>query len=65
MNNEEPIAEVKKLRNGIRKHRDSTGHDLCWYPPSCEAFCRKRRTPSRLYRNGPSLWKAVCDIGSR
>ena len=27
------IAEVKKLRTGIRAHRDSSGHDLCWHHP--------------------------------
>ncbi len=27
------IAEVKRLRAGIRRHRDSSGHDLCWYHP--------------------------------
>jgi hypothetical protein len=27
------IAEIKKLRSGIRTHRDSTGHDLCWHHP--------------------------------
>jgi hypothetical protein len=27
------IAEVKKLRAGIRKHRDSTTHELCWHHP--------------------------------
>ncbi|WFP60812.1 MULTISPECIES: hypothetical protein [unclassified Mesorhizobium] len=27
------IAEVKKLRAGIRAHRDATGHDLCWHHP--------------------------------
>lgn len=26
-------AEVKRLRAGIRAHRDSTGHDLCWHHP--------------------------------
>lgn len=30
---EELIAEVMKLRNGIREHRNSTSHDLCWYHP--------------------------------
>ena len=29
----EMIAEVKKLRAGIRRHRDSTGHELCWHHP--------------------------------
>jgi len=30
---EELILEVKKLRGMIRKHRDSSGHNLCWYWP--------------------------------
>ena len=30
---DELIAEVKKLRAGIRRHRDSTGHELCWHHP--------------------------------
>lgn len=29
----ELIAEVKKLRSGIREHRDSTKHELCWHHP--------------------------------
>jgi hypothetical protein len=33
MSRSELIAEVKRLRAGIRAHRDSTGHDLCWYHP--------------------------------
>jgi len=27
------VDEVKRLRAGIREHRDSTGHDLCWHHP--------------------------------
>jgi hypothetical protein len=27
------VAEVKRLRAGIRAHRDSTGHELCWHHP--------------------------------
>jgi hypothetical protein len=30
---EELIAEVVRLRTGIRAHRDSSGHDLCWHHP--------------------------------
>jgi hypothetical protein len=30
---DELLAEVKKLRGGIRRHRDSTGHELCWHHP--------------------------------
>ncbi len=28
------VEEVRKLRAGIRAHRDSTGHDLCWHHPA-------------------------------
>lgn len=27
------IDEVKRLRAGIRRHRDSSGHELCWHHP--------------------------------
>ena len=30
---DELLAEVKKLRAGIRAHRDSTQHALCWHHP--------------------------------
>lgn len=33
MTREQLIEEVKKLRAGIRMHRDTSGHDLCWYHP--------------------------------
>jgi len=33
MAREELISEIKKLRAGIREHRDSSAHDLCWYHP--------------------------------
>lgn len=33
MDREELIAEIQKLRNGIREHRDSSGHNLCWHHP--------------------------------
>jgi hypothetical protein len=33
LSREDLIGEVKKLRAGIREHRDSTGHDLCWHHP--------------------------------
>jgi hypothetical protein len=33
MSREALIAEAKRLRVGIRTHRDSTSHDLCWHHP--------------------------------
>lgn len=31
---EELLTEVRRLRAGIREHRDSTGHELCWHHPA-------------------------------
>ncbi len=33
LSREELIAEVLRLRSGIRDHRDSSGHKLCWHHP--------------------------------
>jgi hypothetical protein len=33
LSHRELIDEVLRLREGIRRHRDSTGHDLCWHHP--------------------------------
>ena len=33
LSRDELVHEVIRLRNGIRQHRDSTGHDLCWHHP--------------------------------
>src|SRR5919108_2915885 len=42
MSREQLIAEVRKLRNGIRKHRDSSEHDLCWHHPDLWALLREK-----------------------
>jgi hypothetical protein len=28
------LAEVQRLRGAIRKHRDASGHELCWHHPA-------------------------------
>jgi hypothetical protein len=33
LTHEELVAEAKRLREGIREHRDSSGHELCWHHP--------------------------------
>lgn len=45
MSREELIAEVAKLRQGIRVHRDSTGHDLCWHHPALWSLLPERQDP--------------------
>jgi hypothetical protein len=34
LSREQLIEEVKRLRAGIRAHRDGTGHQLCWHHPA-------------------------------
>jgi hypothetical protein len=33
MTHAELLAEARRMRAGIREHRDSTGHELCWHHP--------------------------------
>jgi hypothetical protein len=49
MERERLISEVKKLRAGIREHRDCTGQDLCWHHPKLWGLLpeRDRSTPRR------------------
>jgi len=45
MSREQLIAEVRKLRGGIREHRDSTGQDLCWHHPALWGLLPEKSDP--------------------
>ena len=45
LSREELIAEIKRLRHGVRRHRDSTGHELCWHHPALWALLPERQDP--------------------
>jgi len=38
-------AEVRRLRAGIRAHRDSSGHALCWHHPALWGLLPERTDP--------------------
>lgn len=38
--------EVRRLREGIRKHRDCSGHDLCWYHPELWSLLPEKGLPA-------------------
>ena len=38
-------AEVRRLRTGIRAHRDSSGQDLCWHHPALWGLLPERIEP--------------------
>ena len=46
MSRDQLIAEVKRLRAGIRAHRDSSGHDLCWHHPQLWGLLPERVDPA-------------------
>ena len=45
MNRDELVAEVRRLRAGIREHRDSSGQDLCWHHPQLWGLLPERVAP--------------------
>ena len=45
MSRERLIDEVKRLRAGIRAHRDSSGHELCWHHPALWGLLPERTDP--------------------
>jgi hypothetical protein len=45
MPREELIMEARKLRQGIRAHRDSTGHELCWHHPALWGLLPEQQDP--------------------
>jgi len=42
---EELITEVRRLRAGIRAHRDSTGQELCWHHPALWGLLPEKTDP--------------------
>jgi hypothetical protein len=46
MTREQLLAEVKRLRVGIREHRDSTGQELCWHHPKLWGLLPEQLDPA-------------------
>jgi len=45
MTRDQLIAEVKTLRTGIREHRDSSEHELCWHHPGLWGLLPEKTDP--------------------
>jgi hypothetical protein len=45
LSRDELIAEAKRLRAGIRAHRDTTEHELCWHHPLLWGLLPERTDP--------------------
>jgi hypothetical protein len=55
MSREQLVAEVKKLRQGIRAHRDSTGQELCWHHPALWGLLPEPSDPLPAVPNWPQF----------
>jgi hypothetical protein len=51
----ELVAEVKKLRAGIRAHRDSTKHELCWHHPQLWGLLPEKAAPDVMVPAWPQF----------
>ena len=55
LSREQLIAEVIKLRQGVRKHRDSSGHELCWHHPELWNLLPERSDASPAVPEWPAF----------
>ena len=53
MSGEQLVTEARKLRQGIRKHRDSSGHDLCWHHPELWGLLPEESDPLPIVPDWP------------
>lgn len=57
LSREQLAGEVKKLRAGIRQHRDSTGHELCWHHPDLWALLPETVPPDIAVPEWPQFMR--------
>ena len=55
MSREQLADEVKKLRRGIRGHRDSTRHELCWHHPQLWGLLPEQTDPQPVVPEWPQF----------
>jgi len=55
MTKDELAAEVRRLREGIREHRDSTKHELCWHHPALWGLLPEKTDPIPVVPEWPEF----------
>jgi hypothetical protein len=55
MSRERLIEEVKRLRKGIREHRDSQLHELCWHHPALWGLLPEKTDPIPVVPEWPEF----------
>ena len=52
---EELVAEVRRLRDGIRAHRDSSEQELCWHHPQLWGLLPEKTDPLPVVPDWPQF----------
>ncbi len=55
MSRELLLEEVRKLRRGIRSHRDSTSQELCWHHPALWTLLPEKTDPVPIVPDWPEF----------
>jgi len=55
MSREALTAEILKLRNGIRAHRDASRHELCWHQPQLWGLLPEKTDPVPVVPEWPQF----------
>jgi hypothetical protein len=55
MSREQLVGEARRLRAGIRAHRDSTGQELCWHHPALWGLLPEKTDPIPVVPEWPQF----------
>ena len=55
MSREQLMLEVQKLRQGLRQHRASSGHELCWHHPALWGLLPHQTDPVPVVPDWPQF----------
>ena len=58
------ITEMKKLRQGIREHRDSSGHELCWHYPALWGLLPEKTDPVPIVPAWPQFMQGCIGVSA-
>jgi hypothetical protein len=55
MSREQLVEEVRRLRAGIREHRDNSGQQLCWHHPRLWGLLPEKTDPVPTVADWPQF----------
>ena len=55
MSREQLISEIRHLRDGIRRHRDTTEQELCWHQPALWGLLPEKTDPLPVVPEWPQF----------